>query len=58
MDRLFELHARRWQERGEAGMFAADTLRAFHREVAARFAERGMLRLFGLALGDQVIAVP
>lgn len=55
--RLFELHAGRWHERGERGMFATERLRAFHSETAARFCEQGMLRLYGLILDGQPIAV-
>jgi CelD/BcsL family acetyltransferase involved in cellulose biosynthesis len=57
LDRLFELHTGRWQQRGEAGMFSTSKLREFHRSAAARLAAAGMLRLFGLAVEGEVIAV-
>lgn len=57
LDRLFELHTGRWQQRGESGMFSSSNLRTFHREAAARFASAGMLRLYGLAVNSEVIAV-
>ena len=57
LHRLFELHAGRWYERGERGMFATDRLRAFHRETAARFCAQGILRLYGLMVDGQPVAV-
>lgn len=56
IDALFELHAARWQRRGEAGVLADASLRAFHREVAAGFAWRNALALYALHLDDRVIA--
>lgn len=57
LDRLFELHTGRWQERGESGMFGTPQLRAFHRDVARGFCRAGMLRLYGLLADGQCIAV-
>ena len=38
-------------------MFATPSLRKFHREVAHRFARNDMLRLYGLLVNDECIAV-
>jgi CelD/BcsL family acetyltransferase involved in cellulose biosynthesis len=57
MERLFELHTGRWEERGGSGMFTTSALRAFHCEAAQRFARSGMLRLYQLAVDGQCIAV-
>ena len=57
LDRLFALHASRWEERGESGVLSTAALRTFHREVARRFGELGWLRLFALVLNDRCIAV-
>jgi CelD/BcsL family acetyltransferase involved in cellulose biosynthesis len=56
LDDLFRLHAARWRERHDEGMLAADSLEAFHRESAQRFAA-GMLRMFGLFADARCIAV-
>jgi CelD/BcsL family acetyltransferase involved in cellulose biosynthesis len=57
IDALFDLHTARWQECGESGMFARPSLRKFHREVAHRFARNDMLRLYGLLVNGQCVAV-
>jgi CelD/BcsL family acetyltransferase involved in cellulose biosynthesis len=54
---LFELHARRWSERGEAGVLAAAGVRAHHREAARAFERRGVLRLEAVELDGEPIAV-
>ncbi|HEY3358410.1 MAG TPA: GNAT family N-acetyltransferase [Polyangia bacterium] len=56
MERLIRLHGARWSRRGEAGMVAAPELQDFHREVAARMAQRGALRLYTLRLAGAPIA--
>ena len=57
LDRLFELHTGRWLERGESGMFSTAALRTFHGEVVRRFSEAGTLRLYGLLVNGECIAV-
>ena len=57
LDGLFRLHGERWSTRGEPGMLADGSLRAFHREAAAGLLELGLLRLFALRLDDRMIAV-
>jgi CelD/BcsL family acetyltransferase involved in cellulose biosynthesis len=57
LDELFRLHALRWEARDEAGMLATAALQAFHREVAVRFERAGLLRLFGLRVNGESIAV-
>jgi CelD/BcsL family acetyltransferase involved in cellulose biosynthesis len=57
LDRLFALHNNRWNERGETGMFSTTALRAFHHQVVRRFSEEGILRLYGLLLNGECIAV-
>jgi CelD/BcsL family acetyltransferase involved in cellulose biosynthesis len=56
LDHLFRLHGRRWESQGEAGVLAEDRIRRFHREAAAGLEAAGLLRLFTLATGDEVIA--
>lgn len=55
-DRLAMLHRLRWQGRGEHS-FASPEYLAFHREVLRRFLDRGWLRLFGLEVAGQSIAM-
>ncbi len=57
LDALFRLHANRWHERGEDGVLSTRELQDFHREAAARMLERGYLRMYGLRLAGDLIAV-
>lgn len=52
LDGLFDLHGARWEARGETGVLANESVRAFHRQVAAGFLRRGWLRLYGVTLGE------
>lgn len=54
---LVRLHAARWAKQGVAGMLDSPRVVAFHRDVAAAFLARGMLRLYGLRLDGEVAAV-
>lgn len=45
MEALFDLHTRRWEAAGKAGIFRDDHKRAFHKEIARRLLRRGALRL-------------
>jgi CelD/BcsL family acetyltransferase involved in cellulose biosynthesis len=54
---LFELHAKRWQLRGQPGALADARIRDLHVDAAARFARRGELRLYLLKLGGAPAAV-
>lgn len=56
LDGLFRLHASRWRGRGEPGVLAGPALRRFHARVAAAFAARDALGLYGLWLDDRLIA--
>ncbi len=56
MTRLFELHARRWNQRWLPGVFAGKRVQAFHRDAAARLLEQGWLRLFTLCLDGETQA--
>ncbi len=52
MDILFALHGSRWAARGQSGVLCGGDLDSFYRDVAARFARPGWLRLSHLAIGD------
>ena len=56
MNSLFDLHTQRWQSKGLPGIFRTEQRREFDREVARRFARRGMLVLWLLNAGDRTIA--
>jgi CelD/BcsL family acetyltransferase involved in cellulose biosynthesis len=45
MTALFDLHQKRWNARWLPGVLGGRRVQAFHREVAARFLQRGWLRL-------------
>ncbi|MDQ6676499.1 MAG: GNAT family N-acetyltransferase, partial [Acidobacteriota bacterium] len=57
LEDFFRLHAARWQSEGETGVLAEAALRNFHREVAAGFCERGLLRLYTLHIDGAAAAV-
>jgi CelD/BcsL family acetyltransferase involved in cellulose biosynthesis len=57
MQDLFTLHERRWRTRGEAGVCANESVRAFHAEAARGLAASGMLRLYRLRIAGAVAAV-
>jgi CelD/BcsL family acetyltransferase involved in cellulose biosynthesis len=56
MEALFQLHNLRWRRRGASGAFSSPRVRAFHKEVSARFLERGWLRLHLLRLDGRLRA--
>jgi Glycosyltransferase len=57
LDALFRLHASRWSLKHEPGVLGHPKVRPFHTEVAARFLNRGWLRLHGLRFRGSLIAV-
>jgi CelD/BcsL family acetyltransferase involved in cellulose biosynthesis len=57
LDSLVELHAIRWQKRGESGMIAANRSADFLRDIAALFANERILRLLTLKWKDQIVAI-
>ncbi|MCL2447847.1 MAG: GNAT family N-acetyltransferase [Polyangiaceae bacterium] len=54
---LFALHAKRWEQRGEAGVLADPAVRALHRDAALRFGARGELRIYVASIGGRPAAV-
>jgi CelD/BcsL family acetyltransferase involved in cellulose biosynthesis len=56
LDDLFRLHTARWNDDGHSGVLKTDQVRAFHKEVAPWLLEEGVLRLYGLRHGGQIIA--
>ncbi len=56
MARLFELHARRWNQRWLPGVFSGKRVQAFHRDAARWLLRRGWLRLFTLKLDGETQA--
>ena len=57
LDDLFRLHKARWRSRGEPGVLADPTVRAFHSDAAPSLAAEAMLRLYRLHIGERVAAV-
>jgi CelD/BcsL family acetyltransferase involved in cellulose biosynthesis len=53
---LFELHRRRWNERGGSDGLAGSDVLAFHEDLTRRALRRGFLRLFVLWLKDAPVA--
>jgi len=56
LTRLFELHARRWNQRWLPGVFAGKRVQAFHRDAARRLLAQDWLRLFYLKLDGETQA--
>lgn len=56
MNAFYGLHQKRWGNKGIAGVFAEETLRNFHYDVANQFNENGWLRLHVLTANDKPIA--
>lgn len=56
MDRLIELHQKRWRKRHMPGAFYSKRLRSFHKDVAYDMLERGILSLFELKDKDKIVS--
>jgi CelD/BcsL family acetyltransferase involved in cellulose biosynthesis len=56
-DTLIRLHEHRWRDRGEPGVLADPRVREMHREIVPAFLARGCLRLAGLWLDRELVAV-
>lgn len=54
---LFELHAARWKRRNLPGVLADDSTQQFHRQVARRMLDEGLLRMYATHVGDRIAAV-
>ena len=54
---LFSLHTRRWQSRGEPGVFAGLDKRAFYEDISRATLERGWLAFHRLDWGDRPLAL-
>jgi CelD/BcsL family acetyltransferase involved in cellulose biosynthesis len=57
LEALLELHASRWQERGDTGVLAADAVQRFHEDVARRLLRRAMLALEVLRIDRRIVSV-
>jgi CelD/BcsL family acetyltransferase involved in cellulose biosynthesis len=57
LDALFDLHAKRWQQRGLPGVLADETTQQFHREVARAMLDAGALRMYATRINDRIAAV-
>ncbi len=57
IDQLFSLHKKRWDTREGETIFKADTRLEFHRTLAGRFYENGMLKLFRIKIGEDIVAI-
>jgi CelD/BcsL family acetyltransferase involved in cellulose biosynthesis len=56
MEKLFELHQKRWKATGEPGAFADPKIRQFNLDVAQTFAQQGWLSLSSLDVDDIPVA--
>jgi CelD/BcsL family acetyltransferase involved in cellulose biosynthesis len=53
---FFELHGRRWSERGMAGVLSEWSVQQFHRRLAERLIRAGILHLYTMLLNDRPVA--
>jgi CelD/BcsL family acetyltransferase involved in cellulose biosynthesis len=53
---LFRLHEARWESRGERGVLADAAVRRFHETALPGLSSAGLLSLYGLWVGDRMIA--
>jgi CelD/BcsL family acetyltransferase involved in cellulose biosynthesis len=54
---LFDLHTARWKQRDLPGLLADEATQQFHRHVARRMFDAGMLRLYATRCNDRIVAV-
>jgi CelD/BcsL family acetyltransferase involved in cellulose biosynthesis len=54
---LFALHTARWQRRDLPGVLADDASQQFHRDVARRMLDAGMLRMYAIRCDERIVAV-
>jgi ribosomal protein S18 acetylase RimI-like enzyme len=57
LEALARLHGQRWAERGQAGVLADAAVLAAHAEAAPLLQAAGMLRLHGLRVAGELVAV-
>lgn len=56
-EKLGSLHRKRWTEKGEAHGFSSDAYNALHRAMMQRLLTSGLLRLHGLRIHDDIVAM-
>jgi CelD/BcsL family acetyltransferase involved in cellulose biosynthesis len=54
---LVDLHGRRWRQKGLPGVLHDPKVLAWHREAVPQLEAAGLLRLYGLTLGDCIVGV-
>jgi CelD/BcsL family acetyltransferase involved in cellulose biosynthesis len=54
---LYDLHAKRWQQRNLPGVLGDDLVQSFHREVAPRMLAAGALRMYAVRIDGRIVAV-
>ena len=56
-DALQRLHAARWATRDQPGVLATDGVQRAHAESLPQLLDAGLLRMYGLRVGDRIVAV-
>lgn len=56
LEALFDLHGKRWRERGESGSFAVERRRQFYRDLSTGLLDRDWLEFWLLDLDGKAIA--
>ncbi len=57
IEELARLHRKRWSDRHGTRSFSTERYMEFHRTIAREFLEKGWLRLYGLRVGGQIVAM-
>jgi CelD/BcsL family acetyltransferase involved in cellulose biosynthesis len=57
MNTLFDLHQKRWKQKGFSGVFADQDVRSFNLDIARLFSKEGWLGLYSLELSGKPVAM-
>jgi CelD/BcsL family acetyltransferase involved in cellulose biosynthesis len=56
LESLFELHGRRWQRKGQTGVFVLPGKKDFYQEITRRFLRNDWLRFYSLRVNGEFVA--
>jgi len=53
---MFDLHAKRWETKGQRGVFHSENKKNFYYEMSSALSEKGWLRLYSLKVENKYVA--
>jgi CelD/BcsL family acetyltransferase involved in cellulose biosynthesis len=56
LESLFDLHGRRWQRKGQTGVFVFPGKKYFYNEITRKFLQSGLLRFYSLRINGEFVA--